>query len=382
MSRVAIASETSLRFGATVFQQVAATGQRRGKIVAWGRLTSLIDHLPLGDSMAYRRSNGKMKRRKLEPAVMQFSIVVPTGESYVDLSLCASIANRRGYKQECSNWAVGQFEVFQGAGAGTGTLNVQKLPETWVYHNAYTKTKALWEKMNDQVLDNEEGIEGKWSDFKIYMDEPMTLLQIQDTANPTGRILTPQTVVGGTSVFTQADFSAAAPPRADWSWSQLTIPNAGGSGITQSYTLHAVGANAVASKGMITGYADSRARPQDIDPNVPATQGWMTELFDVGEQLDELRDIIEEDNDRPPYALGPAGSSSEFYPGGSQEQPGLQMHSFCNFTGTTVSGKNSIMGGVFQQGLIKFTNSTDSNLSVIIHMVPGSHRGYMVEVDN
>ncbi len=334
----------------------------------------LINRPLLGKSMAYRRSRGKA--RKLQPAVMQLAISVPTGESYVDLALCASIVNRRGYKQENSNWAVSQFEVFQPASAGTGILRIEKLPETWVYQNAYQKSRALWNRMNDQVLDQEEGIQGKWADFKIYMDETMTTYQIQDSANPTGRILTPQTIVGGASVLTQADFTAAAVPRADWSWSEISIPNDAGSGVTVDYTLHAVGANGATSKGMIQGYAESRSRPNEREPNVVSVEGWMTQLFDDGEQLDEIRDNLEDDNDRPPYALG--GGAGEFYPGGSLEQSGLQIHSFCNFTSTTVSGKNAIMGGMFQQGLMKLNNSTDSALTVIIHMVPGDHRGYMV----
>ena len=107
----------------------------------------------------------------------------------------------------------------------------------------------------------------------------------------------------------------------------------------------------------------------------------MNQLFDVGDNDSQIRDDLVEDNDRPPYALFGAATQREVYPGGSEEQVGLQTHSFCNFTATTVSGKNTIMGGVFQQGLIKLNNTTGGILSLIIHMVPGTHRGYMCEVD-
>ena len=383
MSRVALASETSLRFGATVFQQVAATGQRRRNIVAWDRLTSLIDHLSLGDSMAYRRSRGKMNR-KLQPAVMQISLVVPSGESYVDLALCASILNRRGYKQECTTWGVQQFEVFQAAGAGTGLLRIDKLPETWVMDNAYVKSKALWNKMNDQVLDTEPGIEGKYADFKIGMDANHCLQTIQDSTNVGGTILTPQVidVATGLSVLTTGDYSGAVVPVANWDFAKLQIPNEGGTGITTEFTMHAVGDSTADSKGLIQGYQLSRSRPNYRDPNVPITEGWMNELFDDGEQLEDIRDDLNADNDQAPYPVGTEVSGNAFYVGGPNELPGLQTHSFCNFTTTTVSGKNSIMGGVFSCGLMKLTNSTDSVLSLIIHMIPGNHRGYMVEVDN
>ncbi len=324
--------------------------------------------------MAYRKSNGKLRRnRKPQPAVLQLSFAVPAGESYVDLSLAASIANRRGYKQQDMSWAVQNFELL---GSGTGTVVIEKLPETWVFANAYTKGKALWHKMNDQVLDEEESIRGKYADFKIYMDETMATHTIQDNANATGRILTPVQSVGGANQFTLASFAGAAPP-ADWNYSQLTIPNDPVSGTATNYYIHAVGPNGV-TKGLIAGYELSRARVQNPDPNVPTSQGWMTDLFDVGEQLDELRDVIEDDNDRPPYA-NPSSGSTAFYPGGSQEQPGLQVHSFCNFTTTTVSGKNMIQGGLFQNGLMKINNQTGGSISMIIHMMPGNHRGYFCE---
>lgn len=331
----------------------------------------------MGRGMAKKKYS--TRKRKLQPAVMQFSLLVPAGESYVDLALCASITNRRGYKQQNSNWAVSQFEVFQEAAGGTGLLRIDKLPETWVFDNAYTKSKALWDEMNDQVLDVEEGIQGRYADFKIHMDSDMVSQTIQCAANPTGRILTPAQVVGASTVFTSGDFVGGA-PQSDWSWSQITVPNDPASGVTTQYYLHAVGADIANSKGMIHGYAVSRSRPQNPDPNVPTAQGWMNDLFDVGEQLDELRNTIESDNDSPPFPLASSGSN-EFYPGGINEQTGLQTHSFCNFTGTTVSGKNTIMGGVFQRGLLKFNNTTDAALSVIIHMLPGTHRGYMCEVD-
>lgn len=328
--------------------------------------------------MAYRKSNGKVSRRsrKRQPAVLQMNFLAPAGDSYIDLALAASIANRRGYKQQDMTWGVAQFELF-GAPAASGSLVIEKLPETWVFENAYKKTKALWTEMNDQVLDQEESIRGKYADFKILMDADHGAATIQDNANPAGTILTPVQVVAGANQWTLADFAGGAPP-ADWNYSQLTIPNDPVSGATANYYIHAVGANTAASKGMIAGYELSRARVQNPDPNVPTSQGWMTDLFDVGEQLDELRDVIEDDNDRPPYA-NPSSGSTAYYPGGSQEQPVLQTHSFCNFTTTTVSSKNTIMGGLFQNGLLKVNNNTGGLVTIIVHLMPGSHRGYFCE---
>ena len=107
--------------------------------------------------------------------------------------------------------------------------------------------------------------------------------------------------------------------------------------------------------------------------------GWMNQLFDDGEQLEEIRDDLVFDNDRPPYALGGTGTGPAYYPGGANEQPTLQFHSLCNFTNTTISQRNTIMGGMFRNGLMKITNLVDNAIVCILHMVPGEHRGYMVE---
>lgn len=319
-----------------------------------------------------RKKSSYRTMKKLEPAVSTLSFLVPNGVSYVDLNLAMSIANRRFYSQQYSP-AVAGMTLYTN---NPGIFSTFVLPETWVMANAYSKGKAMWDKMNDQVLDNEGDIKGRYSDFKILMDSAQLGLSIQDTGNPTGQILTPVDENGN---FTAADFSGAVSPRADWEYSQLTVPNDPSSGAVTDYYIHAVGPTTTASKGLIEGYARSRSRPQSQDPNVPTTSGWMTALFDVGEQLEELRNVIENDNDRPPYAISPEQTSNEFYPGGAQEFTGLQVHDSAIVSTTTIGGKTSIRGGLFQCGLLKFNNATGANASLQIHMVPGTHRGYLCE---
>lgn len=316
----------------------------------------------------------------MQPAALQMSFKIPAGESYIDLALAASILNRRGYKQECTSWAVGQFELFNPSG-GSGIVAIEKAPETWVARNAYTKSKALFERMNEQVLETEPDIAGAYADFKIGLDANHVTALIQDSNNTGGTILTPQiTDIVGVGTLTVADFNGGVAPVADWDFSKLEIPNDPVTGTTTGYTMHLVGGDTPGSKGLIAGYELSRARPNQIDPNVPFAEGWMNELFDDGQQLDDIRDNLHADNDRAPYPVGAETGGLAFYPGGANELPGLQTHSFCNFTSTTVSGKNTIMGGVFSYGLMKIINNTEQVLNMIIHLLPGSHRGYMVEM--
>ena len=99
----------------------------------------------------------KMGMAKLQPAVktLIFSYLVPgesqgtpgTSTNYIDLSQCASIANRRFYRQGI-NWAVSGIKVLSQPSLTSGTLNgsvtVSKLPETWVMSNAWEKGFRAW----------------------------------------------------------------------------------------------------------------------------------------------------------------------------------------------------------------------------------------------
>lgn len=340
--------------------------------------------------MAYRRSNGKgRKRSKLQPAVRTLTFIAPGGISYIDLSLAASIANRRSYSQNV-NWAVSGFTILSGSATGAA-LSVFKLPETWVMENALVKSNAMWSKMNEQVLDNEPSIQGRYHDFKVYFDSVMASANalgvgIQCQLQAGGTILTPLSedaatgTLHTTNSLTTTDFKDVAPvsPRGDWDYSKIQIPNVAVPGATVEFTIHAVGADSGQSKSCIEGYGLSRSRPHEIDPNNPTVGGWMTELFDLGDNQEEIREDLEGDNDRPPYAVRGTTSSSEAYPGGSTEFDGGQLHEIVVLSGTQIGGKTRMSGGVFQCGLMKLNNSGDP-VMIQVHLAPGPHRGYMTE---
>jgi hypothetical protein len=90
------------------------------------------------------------------------------GSSFIDLSQCASIVNRRFYRQGL-NWAVAGFRIHS-ASTTTGTVNFYKIQSTWMASNAWMKGFALWNEMNEQVLDNQPSIKPRFHDFKIALD--------------------------------------------------------------------------------------------------------------------------------------------------------------------------------------------------------------------
>jgi hypothetical protein len=331
--------------------------------------------------MAYKRSNGKLQRRKMEPAVKTLYFTTPTAtteaptDSYIDLSQVASLVNRRFYRQGI-NWVVSGFKITSSV---PGAIMVNKLPETWIMHNAWKKGFAVWNRMNQKALEESESVKPRFLDFKIYADSQHHTLGF-------GANLLPNTLDnGGVTVATPGE----------WESSKLVMPQATGA-TAISYELIATGVNnpgagasGLNAKSLIEGYASSRALPAVVDPNVPddasdLAENWMQNLFNEGTQQDAfVMDDMVSENNIAPYPFEDDGTNVDtMYPGGANQLGGLQLHDFATITATTVGGITYLKGGEFPCGLIKISHavsSTAGNIGIQIDLVPGTHRGYMCE---
>jgi hypothetical protein len=300
--------------------------------------------------------------------------VAPT-TSYLDLSQVASLVNRRFYRQGI-NWAVAGFK-FIGATGLAGEISITKLPNTWVLANSWEKSMRTWMKMNREALAETESVRPKFLDFKIYADSGHH--QAGYAAN-----LLPSGITAGEWIPSKAvvPFGPASPGNtAEFEFVAVgqNFPGAGASGL-----------NAVS---MIEGYAASRGLPYNPDPNTPADaddadgstpENWMAAIFNEG--TDQTSEVIEDmifENNQPPYPFEGDGTNIDtMYPGGANQAPFLQIHDFTSLNATSISGITRAKGGNFPCGLIRFdmTNfSGDSNVVMIIDLVPGSHRGYLCE---
>jgi len=329
-----------------------------------------------------KRKYSNRKTKKLQPAVMNLSFTpMGNGTNYIDLSRAASVVNRRFYRQGI-NWSVAGFTVTTAGNTAPGSVTICKAPTTWVTYNAWVKGRAMWEKMKDQVLDGEPSIDGKYADFKINLDSTMAGASLQ-TANPatSNQILQP---VDCAYNFPYNDGGFAVQ---EWVYSDIHIPTDGGAAAPEEFNLHLVGGDSTGtnqSKGVIHGYGLSRSRPINTgDPNV-GIEGWMTELFDLADNLEEVRDGIITHNDRPPYPVEDSSSTNEAYPGGQQYSTEVVGYaSFGTSVGSTgsITLQRSIKGGMFPCGLIEVKSdlSGPSFYDLIVHLVPGHHRGYLCE---
>ncbi len=279
------------------------------------------------------------------------------GTSYVDLGLATSILNRRAYKQGYC-WAVSGMTIY--AQGTNKTVRVATLQNNWCTHNAWVKGKALYDEMNDQVLDTEPGIQGRYHDFKVFMDRTHMVNFLDEGLQSDTSVSAKKTLMP--VVTSPADGSAILPSTTnlEWNYSEYVIPeNLDASTPRPLTTTHITmnGASGVASTppsvGLISGYGLSRTRPNIIDPNVPTTSAdsWMNSLFDLGGNDLTIRDILVEENDQAPYPIVGDSSAQERYPGGEVNLAGLQLVSAPITTsgGANFEGRQSIPGFTAQQ---------------------------------
>lgn len=308
-----------------------------------------------------RRSRGM---KKIQPSVLSMAFRVPAGNSTVDLSQSASILNRRFYRQGIV-WAVSGIRVFKANPTETGAVGISwsRLPATWSMSNGWEKAFRAWNKQQKDAVEaaGAESAVARFRDFKIHMD-------------------TTHVASGFANNLLPLDASGNIPVPGEWEESLIVVPNqtldATGSRVDpKEYSLHAVGVNdnGGISRGIVEGYADSRAYPQSPDPVSPpidSFNNWMRDMFDVGNDNQETTQNATDRNDDLPY-------TQVNYPGGETQLPGLQLADISYFSAGTNSNKLFMKGDTVPCGLIRFFS--DQQVDVIIDVVPGHHKGYLCQ---
>jgi hypothetical protein len=305
------------------------------------------------------------------------------GRFIIDLSQCASILNRRFYRQGL-NWAVAGFKV---SSPSTGGVLISKLPNTWVMSNAWEKGFRAWQKMNRQALEETPSVRPRFLDFKIYADADHHAAGI-------GANLLPVSAAG------------VAATNGEWEMSEVYTPNGPNfPGNTTNFEILATGANfpgagasGLDAVSLIEGYAASRGLPNIVDPNAPddaldadgsTPENWLAAMFNEGTDQDSevLEDMITKNN-LAPYPFENDGVHVDtMYPGGANQVTGLQWHDFVQIyassNGADNVGIQRLKGGNFPCGLIAVdwqpTGDPEGSLAIQIDLVPGQHRGYLCE---
>lgn len=305
---------------------------------------------------------------KIEPAVLTMNFDLPgtPSTSYLDLSQCASILNRRFYRQGL-NWAVRGFR-FGFAGATGPNVAVRVLPNTWPVGAAWHKAFAFWKKQQNEALDDSGSRDSKarFNDFKIFA----TKFHKTETIAKNLRPVSP----GGFVVNTPYALG-------EWEKSSIVVPNDAVVGTTVEYALHMVGTTDLVNNsiGIIKEYGLSRNYPHSPDPDsADIPESFLNKMFNVGMDNEEVVDNAIGKNNDLPY-------DQEDYPDGDANPgtDGLPTHREISFTATTIGAHQNMEGCIAPCGLIEvshnWTKGTNEYLTMQVLLVPGEHRGYLAE---
>lgn len=328
------------------------------------------------------KRNYRKSSKKIQPAVQNLFFAtpefsVPGGglrtDFYIDISQCASLVNRRFYRQGL-NWAVAGFKF--NTSTDIDSIEILKLPNTWVMSNSWEKAFRAWQKMNNNALEETPSIKPKFLDFKIYADDDHkdfknNLMPYAGTPSASSRYI-----------------------EGEWEPSKVVVPSQTANTV-QSYEILATGATTASRLSLIEGYAASRSLPNIVDPNAPAdagdpAQNWLQSMFSDGTAQDDtvIDDMLSENNVPPyPFEGENALATDTYYPGGANQGPGLELHdaTYINNTSETIILTQHMRGGNFPCGLVKISmtssgavgSTAGANLQLML--VPGEHRGYLAE---
>jgi hypothetical protein len=322
----------------------------------------------------------RRKIMKIQPAITDLYFIADTASagdsrSYIDTMRELSRVNRRLYEQ-------GRMVAYQGltyiwrdaadydAGGGdirslqTIEVTVRTAGNTWVVHNAYVKGKALWNEMQDLVLDDNPSVKGKWHDFKVQLSPEQVVarqLSVKDGAGTD--------VIGG-----------------EWNISTYVMPQhevdtATGEPLAAvELTPTLIGIDTTTKRSLVKAYQQSRATVQPLDPNVPVamSSSFFNLLTDSGSQEPELADVIEDENDQPPY-------DTDEYVGGGINGPTAMPVQYGAISSSEVDGR--IGPFLAPCGLIEIDIKGYDNTGVLwptaqmpvvdllLHVAPGTYKG-------
>lgn len=323
-----------------------------------------------------------MKTRKLEPAVLSVNYNLEPGRNTIDLSRDLSVLNRRFYRQGI-NWVVSGFRVFKAAEQGdtpTGVY-IAKLPNTWVMGNAWEKGFRHWQELNKRAIEAGESMAGRFTDFKIYMDD----VHHGSRGGVPNNSPVPIDFTGNPAVL------------GEWEYSKMVLPNTANPGGVNNFEIIAIGPNypgggtsSLNAVSLIEGYASSRALPNVVDPNTPddsadvsgpTPENWLSAIDNEGTtQVDNVITDLTNENNLAPYPFENDGTNNDtMYPGGANQLSGLQLVDTAYFSTGTNSNKLYLKGDNFPCGLIRIVNGATIPIGVIVDLVPGTHRGYLCE---
>jgi len=330
-----------------------------------------------------------MAKTKIQPMPLKINFLMTpdTQTAYIDIFREVSRLSRKFIRQGHIA-AIGNIRVTMPPATTPSVgsaLYISAMQNTWSVSNAWEKSFAMWNRQQKEAID-ESGAESavaRFRDFKVFLDAGHW-----QANNPAGTAtqkqlsavnLGPFETIGP---FPSSAIATAAVAAGEWEYSQIVIPNVGGTGVSEEYFLTMHGNHEAAlgtypgAKAMVKGYQNSRATPQSPDPVTPGLvkANWMAEMFDVGETFDDVLDNATVRNNDLPY-------DQDEYPGGSVNYINPENKAWLLNRSTTGLTQFNLGGMVAPCGLLRIDciNVVDGSDPILIEveLLPGPARGLL-----
>lgn len=306
-----------------------------------------------------------MARPKLNTVVLDF--VGGAGTSIVNIPKALSLVNRKSFRQGYV-YSVDFIEVI--ADSPNQFFAVAKLPENYNTLAAYRLGFHNWKSQRADAS-GETGVEpGKWSDFKPYYNESHylddgTLVELQ-----------PRGFDSIGLVLQELDRTGS-----EWNMADMVVHDVTAPGTTTNFAVGMLGDdNLAAAPGpygsLINAWGDMRAAVMSPDPLMPvvASESWIGKTGAMNADMSQnIIGLIEEENDKPPYANQVDTALPPTYVGNLQSAPWGMM---VDKTTTGATGRPvSMDGGLFPLGYLLVNNAGETPFVLRVHCTRGEYKG-------
>lgn len=285
------------------------------------------------------------------------------GPSIISIPKALSLLNRKSYR--CGMvYSVDYIEIIPLAGVvSNNEFTLAKLPENYGTLAAYRLGFQCWKDQRAMAIAETDIEPGKWSDFKPWYNidhADATLNELDVKGMGTGYIL-----------------QSLDQTNAEWNMADIEV-NDNAAATTTRYAVGMLGAsNAVAAYGgLIDAWGDTRSATLAPDPLTPAVASlnWITSTGAASdEMIGEVVQLIEGENDFPPYANQNDVSQPPTYVGNDQSATyGMMVD---RVVAGTTGRSMSLNGGLFPLGYIVIQTDALDGYYVRVHCTRGSYKG-------
>jgi len=301
-----------------------------------------------------------MAHPKLNITTLDFYSAEP-GKFIVDCASALSRYNRRSYR----SGYVYSIDYIEFIANQQESIAISILPTTYGLLGAYRLGFETWKQQRADAIED-TGIEpGKWSDFKPWYSEEHL------TAIPPGGWPELEPRGMGLGLVLQALDDTGS----EWNRAEIVV-NDPAAATTSTINVGMLGDDNLPYGSLMHAYGVTRVATLSPDPVLPvfASGSWITHSGEESADMSEdVVNLIEDENDQPPYANQADNTLPPTYVGNGHSAPrGILLDQ--GVTGATGRPIN-LNGGLVPLGLLAIDTDAATGFTIRVHMTRGDYKG-------